>query len=76
MGLLMTCYFRALGKVFQRAGIEVTSKNRKEIDAVIQHIVGTEGEHCPVTWREVKKRLAEDEAGFAMKLKEAWNSRS
>jgi len=75
-GTTMTCYFRALGKVFQKAGIEVTRENRRKIDAVIQHIVGTEGEHCPATWREVKKRLAEDENGFTLKLKEAWNSQS
>jgi len=72
----MTCYFRQLGEVFKKAGIEVTRENRRKIDAVIQHIVGTEGEHCPTTWREVKKRLAEDEEGFALELKEAWNSRT
>ena len=72
----MTCYFRQLGEVFKKAGIEVTRENRRKIDAVIQHIVGTEGEHCPATWKEVKKRLAEDEDGFALELKEAWNSRS
>jgi hypothetical protein len=64
-----------LGEVFKKAGIEVTRENRRKIDAVIQQIVGTEGEHRPATWKEVKKRLAEDEDGFALELKEAWNSR-
>jgi hypothetical protein len=31
--------------------------------------------NCPATWREVKKRIAEDETGFVTMLKEAWNKR-
>lgn len=70
----MTCYFRHLGEVFKKAGIEVTPENRQKIDKVIHDLVNVEYKNCPATWKEVKKRLAEDEAGFVLKLKAAWNS--
>jgi hypothetical protein len=31
--------------------------------------------NCPAAWKEVKKRIAEDEADFVFKLKNAWNKR-
>ena len=71
----MTCYFRHLQNVFKKAGIEVTSENRKELDKIIHHIVSVEYKNCPATWKEVKKRIAEDEDNFAAKLKEAWTRR-
>ncbi len=67
----MTCYFRHIQHVFKKAGIEVTSENKREIDRVIHGIVGVEYKNCPATWREVKKRIAEDEEGFVSQLKEA-----
>lgn len=71
----MTCYFRHLGQVFQKAGIEVTSQNRQEIDRIIHTIVGVDYKNCPAAWRQVKLRVSQDEAGFANTLKEAWNNR-
>lgn len=71
----MTCYFRHLQNVFKKAGIEVTNENKKEVDKIIHHIVHVEYKNCPVTWKEVKKRIAEDEDNFATKLKEAWAAR-
>ena len=71
----MTCYFRHLQNVFKKAGIEVTSENRKELDKIIHHIVSVEYKNCPATWKEAKKRIAEDEDNFAAKLKEAWARR-
>jgi hypothetical protein len=71
----MTCYFRHLGEVLKKAGIEVTPENRREIDKVIQGIVGTENKNCPDTWKQVKARLTQNEDGFALALKEAWNRR-
>jgi hypothetical protein len=56
------------------AGIEVTSDNRKQIDRAIHEIVGTTYKDCPVTWKEVKKKLASREAdkkAFVKKLKAA-----
>ncbi len=70
----MTCYFRHLGGVFAKAGIEVTRENRKELDRIIQGIAGGDAD-CPTVWRQIKKRLAEDEAGFVAELKAAWENR-
>jgi hypothetical protein len=69
----VTCYFRHLGEVFKKAGIEVTKENRQKIDKIIHDIVGVEYKNCPATGRQVKKRMAEDEAGFVALLKNAWN---
>lgn len=70
----MTCYFRHLGDIFMKAGIEVTKESKQKIDNVIHDMVNVQYKNCPVTWTEVKKRLAEDEDGFALKLKNAWNN--
>jgi ribosomal protein L17 len=67
----VTCYFRHLQEVFRKAGIEVTKENRQEIDKTIHNIVGVAYKNCPAAWREVKKRIAEDEEGFVSMLKEA-----
>jgi len=71
----MTCYFRHLQQIFKKAGIEVMSENKREIDRIIHRIVGVEYKNCPATWREVKKRIAEDEENFVSKLKEVWTKR-
>jgi len=65
----LTCYFRHLQEVFQKAGIEVTKDNKREIDEVIHGIVGVEYKNCPAAWSEVKRRLAEDEEAFIKELK-------
>ena len=67
----MTCYFRHIQDVFKKAGIEVSTENKREIDRVIHRIAGVEYKNCPATWREVKKRIAEDEEGFVSELKKA-----
>jgi hypothetical protein len=71
----LTCYFRHLKEIFKKAGIEVTTENRQEIDKIIHGIVGVEHKNCPATGKRVKKRLAEDEAGFVSLLKTAWIER-
>jgi len=75
VGSILTCYFRHLGGVFQEAGIIVTSENRKEIDKIIQRVVGTEGKHCPEVWAEVKKCIKENNSEFVEELKSAWKNR-
>jgi len=70
----VTCYFRHLQEIFEKAGIEVTKENKREIDRVIHSIVGVEYKNCPAAWREVKKRIAEDEEKFVSTLKKAWSS--
>ena len=71
----MTCYFRHLEEVFKKAGIDVTSQNSHEIDKIIHDIVGVDYKNCPAAWKQVKNRLAQNEAGFVTMLKEAWNNR-
>ena len=72
----MTCYFRHLKQVFEKADIEVTSANRKEIDRIIHNIVGVNYKNCPATWKQVKSRILEDEANFTSILKDAWENRA
>ena len=67
----MTCYFRHLQRVFKKAGVEVTGENKREIDRIIHGIVGVEYKNCSDAWKQVKKRIAEDEEGFISRLKEA-----
>jgi len=74
-GFSMTCYFRHLKEIFQKAGITVTPQNRQQIDKIIHNIVGVEYKNCPETGRQVKKRMTEDEAGFVATLKNAWSNR-
>ena len=65
----MTCYFRHLKEIFNKAGIEITKDNRQEIDQAIHNIVGVKYKNCPAAWIEVKKRITEDEEGFVSELK-------
>jgi len=60
--------------VFKKAGIEVTSENKREIDKLIRGILDVDG-NCPAVWKEVKKRIAENEGAFASELKQAWKKR-
>lgn len=71
----MTCYFRHLQEIFKRADVNVTSQNKQDVDRIIHRIVGVKYKNCSAAWKEVKKRLAEDEAGFVLKLKEEWRTR-
>jgi molecular chaperone GrpE (heat shock protein) len=70
----LTCYYRHMKDVFERAGITVTSENRKEIDRVIHAIVGVEYKDCSYTWGAVKMRLEENEMAYIATLKAALNS--
>jgi hypothetical protein len=65
----MTCYFRHLKPIFEKAEIIITRENKKDVDRVIHSIVGVEYKNCPATWKEVKKRMAEDEESFVNTLK-------
>jgi len=65
----MTCYFRHLKTIVEKAGITITKENRQDVDRVIHSIVGIEYKNCAATWKEVKKRMAEDEESFVNMLK-------
>ena len=69
----MTCYFRHLQEVFKKAGIGVTEENKREVDKIIHRIVGVKYKDCSATWKEVKRRISEDEEGFALRLRNEWN---
>jgi ribosomal protein L17 len=71
----VTCYFKHLKEIFNKAGIEITNENKREIDRVIHNIVGVKYKNCPTAWREVKKKIAEDEEGFVSKLNDALSKR-
>lgn len=65
----MTCYFRHLKDVFDKAGVIVTKENKKHIEKTIHRIVGLGYKDCSATWKEVKKRMVEDEETFITTLK-------
>ena len=58
-----------MNKIFQEAGLTITKENKKDIDRAIHGIVGIEYKNCSATWKEVKKKLAEDKEGFVNSLK-------
>ena len=47
------------------------AQNKKKIDEAIHHIVRVRYKNCPATWREVKKKITEDEDTFVSELKKA-----
>jgi hypothetical protein len=67
----LTCYFRHLKDVFDKAGIEVTEENKRDLDRAIHAHMGVEYKDCSSTWRAVKASLAEDEEAFLSVLREA-----
>ncbi len=70
----MSCYFRHMKEVFERAGIEVTKDNKKEIDLMIHELVDVEYKNCSPAWRAVKEHVKEDEKArdrFVKDLKKA-----
>ena len=73
----MSCYFHSLKDILAEAGIEVTAKNRKQIDEAFHQIVGmghTEGCQCPATWKKLKEEWLTDDKKkkeLAQKLKKA-----
>ena len=65
----MTCYFRHLKTIFEKAGITVTKENKRDVDRIIHNVVEIDYKNCSATWKEVKKRIAEDEESFVKQLK-------
>ncbi len=64
----MTCYFRHMKQTFTELGVEVTPENKRVIDKKIHELLDIEYKNCSATWKEIKKRLAEDESGFMTSL--------
>ena len=67
----MTCYFRHLRDFFDKAGIKVTDENKRHVARIIHDIVKVKYKNCPAAWKEVKKRLAEDEEAFVSQIRKA-----
>ena len=65
----MTCYFRHMSHIFQEIGVEPTKETKKDLDRKIHELLGVEYKNCSATWKEVKKRITEDEVGFIADLK-------
>ncbi len=69
----MSCYFRHLRDIFDEAGIEVNSGNRRQIDQAVHQMVGTEYKDCSGTWKKVKQQITASEQSrqdFLAKLRE------
>jgi hypothetical protein len=72
----MSCYFRHIKDIFDFAGIEVTPKNKKDIDRAIHELVDVEYKQCSPTWKALKAEIASEPGGreaFARKLRSKLN---
>ena len=67
----LTCYFRHIKHLFIEIGVEVTTENKREFDRRIHELVGVEYKNCSAAWREFKKKIADDKAGFVASLRDA-----
>jgi hypothetical protein len=57
----MSCYLRNMKNVLQEAQIEISGKNKKQVDQVIHQLVGVDYKNCSSAWKKVKEQLAGDE---------------
>ena len=62
--------------VFTRAGIDITDENKRAVDRAIHDLVGVDYKNCSTTWKEVKKRLEDDEESFVSELKQSLSERT
>jgi len=46
--------------------------NKREIDQIIHKIVSVRYKDRPAAWKEVKKRIMNDQEGFVAALKTEW----
>ena len=54
--------------IFTEIGVDVTPENKRDVDKALHKLLGVEYKNCSTTWKEVKKRMAEDESGFMKSL--------
>jgi hypothetical protein len=57
----VSCYFRHLKEILAKAGIEVNSDNRKQLDQAIYRMMGVEYKGCPATWKRLKQEVLADD---------------
>jgi hypothetical protein len=61
----MSCYFRHMKDILEEIGVEVTKKNKKDIDRVIHDLVDVEYKNCSDAWKTVKAQIKGDDASRA-----------
>ena len=54
--------------IFTEIGVDVTSENKKDIDKALHKLLGVEYKNCSASWKEIKKRIDDDESGFMKSL--------
>ncbi len=54
--------------IFAEIGVDVTPENKKDIDKALHKLLGVEYKNCSASWKEIKKRIADDESGFMKSL--------
>lgn len=64
----MTCYIRHMKGIFAEIGVEITPENKRDVDKELHKLLGVEYKNCSTTWKEIKKRMADDESGFMKSL--------
>jgi len=64
----MTCYFRHLEQVFQKAGLVIDVDNRKRVDIIIHEMVGVDYKDCMRVNKGLKD-LLQDEEAFVQRLR-------
>jgi hypothetical protein len=60
-----------MNNIFKKIGVTITKENKKDIDGIFHSIVGIKYKNCSATWKEVKKKIADNEGNFANALKSA-----
>jgi len=65
----LTCYLRHIRQLLEENGIRVTPENKGDIDRRIHELMGVGYKDCPAVWRELKRRLAQDDPAFIASLK-------
>ena len=60
--------------VLEEAGVEITDRNKKDIDRIIHSLVDVEYKDCSPTWKKVKEHIRQDPQArerFILRFKEA-----
>jgi len=57
----MSCYFRHIKDIVNEAGIQITPRNKKQLDQAIHEIVEVTYKDCPGTWRKLKQQIIDDD---------------
>jgi len=64
--------------VFEEAGVEITERNKKDLDRIIHSLMDVQYKNCSPTWKKVKEDIRQDPKArqrFILGLKEALRAR-